>query len=202
MRDRVTQIVLGVFVGIFAYCLVVLRTIRGGDEGAFVPVAGCAGRVDPCLCRHRLSDLFHSSHLGVHSGVEHYCHDRRRDHCGRGSPVSPRNWSDDDEGMAYLWTSLADQLWSAIPARKTGYIESIDADALLDVARKNKGLSCEWNTASASLSSRATPLLSVAKWSSVDDETTNKLNAAYMSAVSVRWKPMSRSASGRSWTSP
>ena len=37
MRDRVNQVVLGVFVGIFAYCLVVLRTIRGGDEGKFVP---------------------------------------------------------------------------------------------------------------------------------------------------------------------
>ena len=37
MRSRVNQMVLGVFVGIFAYCLVVLRTIRGGDEGAFVP---------------------------------------------------------------------------------------------------------------------------------------------------------------------
>ena len=37
MRDRINQTVLGVFVGIFAYCLVVLRTIRGGGEGAFVP---------------------------------------------------------------------------------------------------------------------------------------------------------------------
>ena len=35
--DRANQTVLGVFVGIFAYCLVVLRTTRGGDEGAFVP---------------------------------------------------------------------------------------------------------------------------------------------------------------------
>jgi uncharacterized membrane protein len=34
---RINQVVLGVFVGIFAYCLTVLRTIRGGDEGAFVP---------------------------------------------------------------------------------------------------------------------------------------------------------------------
>jgi len=37
MRDRLNQVVLGVFVGIFAYCLVVLRAIRGGDEGGFVP---------------------------------------------------------------------------------------------------------------------------------------------------------------------
>jgi uncharacterized membrane protein len=37
MRDRANQSVLGIFVGIFTYCLVVLRTIRGGAEGAFVP---------------------------------------------------------------------------------------------------------------------------------------------------------------------
>ena len=28
---------LGIFAGIFTYCLIVLRTIRGGDKGGFVP---------------------------------------------------------------------------------------------------------------------------------------------------------------------
>jgi uncharacterized membrane protein len=37
MRDRSNQFVLDFFVGIFAYCLIVLRTIRGGDEGRFIP---------------------------------------------------------------------------------------------------------------------------------------------------------------------
>jgi uncharacterized membrane protein len=38
MRDRPTQWVLGMFVGIFAYCIVVLRTIRGqSDADPFVP---------------------------------------------------------------------------------------------------------------------------------------------------------------------
>ena len=41
MADRINQVVLGVFVGNFAYCLVVLRTIRGGDEGAFGVTFGC-----------------------------------------------------------------------------------------------------------------------------------------------------------------
>lgn len=36
MRDTPTQLVLGVFVGNFAYCLLVLRTVRGGAE-AFIP---------------------------------------------------------------------------------------------------------------------------------------------------------------------
>lgn len=43
MRDRNNQVVLGVFLGIFAYCLVVLRVIRGSDEGAFVPSLAVLG---------------------------------------------------------------------------------------------------------------------------------------------------------------
>ena len=37
MRDRATQTVLGIFAGIFTYCLIVLRTIRSGNEVEFVP---------------------------------------------------------------------------------------------------------------------------------------------------------------------
>jgi uncharacterized membrane protein len=37
MRDRVTQVVLGIFTSIFTYCLIVLRTIRGGEESGFIP---------------------------------------------------------------------------------------------------------------------------------------------------------------------
>jgi uncharacterized membrane protein len=37
MRDKTNQMVLGTFVATFVYCLLVLRTIRRVDEGAFVP---------------------------------------------------------------------------------------------------------------------------------------------------------------------
>lgn len=46
MSDHPTQVVLGAFVGIFAYCLVVLRTIRSSDEGdSFVPSIAVLGGV-------------------------------------------------------------------------------------------------------------------------------------------------------------
>jgi len=37
LRNFTIQVVMGSFVSVFVYCLVVLRTIRGGDEGGFVP---------------------------------------------------------------------------------------------------------------------------------------------------------------------
>ena len=39
MRDRGNQLVLGTWVGTFIYGVLVLRTVRGGDDGAFVPHA-------------------------------------------------------------------------------------------------------------------------------------------------------------------
>lgn len=37
MSDRINQFIMGYFVSVFAYCLIVLGTIRGSDEGQFVP---------------------------------------------------------------------------------------------------------------------------------------------------------------------
>ena len=45
IRDSRNQLALGIFVGTFAYCLVVLRTVRTQDEGAFVPHAAVSGAI-------------------------------------------------------------------------------------------------------------------------------------------------------------
>ena len=44
MRDRVTKVVLGIFVSVFTYCLVVLRTVRAGDD-PFVPSMAIAAAI-------------------------------------------------------------------------------------------------------------------------------------------------------------
>lgn len=42
-RDRGNQVVLGVFLGAFSYCLVVLRQVHGGEDDLFVPHLAMAG---------------------------------------------------------------------------------------------------------------------------------------------------------------
>ena len=44
MRSRVTQVALGVFLGIYAYCMLVMRQVRGGDS-PFVPAFAMLGAV-------------------------------------------------------------------------------------------------------------------------------------------------------------
>jgi len=176
MRDRVTQVVLGVFVGIFAYCLVVLRTIRGGDEGAFVPalavlaglIVAFVGIASLIYFIHHISVLIQASSIIAATAEETIA-------------AVDRLFAqelDDDDRDGILWPSFANQLWSAIPARKTGYIESFDTGALLDVAR-DSGTILRMEHGIGDFIIEGAPLLSVMGPGSVDDETTAKLNAAY-----------------------
>jgi uncharacterized membrane protein len=45
MRDRSNQLVLGTFIATFVYCLLVLRAVRGHDDGDFVPHFAVTGAV-------------------------------------------------------------------------------------------------------------------------------------------------------------
>ncbi|MCK7494064.1 MAG: DUF2254 domain-containing protein [Comamonadaceae bacterium] len=79
MSDRPTQFVLGAFVAVFAYCLIVLRTIRGADEGAFRAVDGGARRGLHGLRRHRAADLLRAPRRDGHPGQLDRRARRRRD---------------------------------------------------------------------------------------------------------------------------
>ncbi len=177
MRDRVTQVVLGVFVGIFAYCLVVLRTIRGGDEGAFVPaLAVLAGLIIAFIGIASLIYFIH--HISVLIQASSIIAATAEETIAAVDNLFAQELGDNDRD-GILWTSLADQHWSAaIPARKTGYIEGVDTGALLDVAREHETI-LRMEHGIGEFLIEGAPLLSVVDPNSMDDETTAKLNAAY-----------------------
>ena len=139
MRDRINQVVLGVFVGIFAYCLVVLRTIRGGDEGAFVPslavlvglILAFVGIGYLIYFIHHISRSIQASSIIAAAAQETIA---AVDHL---FPQGLGKDADEDED-GDLAMSLPEQAWFAVPARKTGYIESINGDALLALARERR----------------------------------------------------------------
>ena len=139
MRDRVTQVVLGIFAGIFTYCLIVLRTIRGGDEGGFVPnlavlvgVVLAIGGIGVLIffIHHIASSIQASSIIASVADETLVAVDRLfPEKLGQG-PV------DDEEDQASL--PLADRHWQAVPASENGYIQSVDNAALLRLAREHQ----------------------------------------------------------------
>lgn len=139
MRDRVTQVVLGIFAGIFTYCVIVLRTIRGGDEGAFIPSLAVAFGVVLAIVgisvliffiHHIASSIQASSIIASVADETMAAVDRLfPEPLGHGP-------AGDDGGPPRLPSPGGD--WQAVPVRGNGYIQGVDTLALLRLAREHK----------------------------------------------------------------
>ena len=139
MSDRVTQVVLGVFAGIFAYCLIVLRTIRSGDEGGFVPslavffamVLAMGGIGVLIFFIHHIASSIQASSIIASVAEETITAIDR---------LFPEKLghepTDSHENQTRL--PLTERNWQAVPARRNGYIQSVDNAALLSLAREHK----------------------------------------------------------------
>ncbi len=178
MRNRTNQTVLGVFLGVFAYCLVVLRTIRGGDEGAFVPALAVLGALLLAFVaigflisfiHHIAASIQATSIIAAVAGETFEAVDR----------LFPAEIGDGtlERLPADLDRDLSRQSWVTIPARTTGYIQGIDADALFAIARERdvivrmeRGIG-EFVIEGSRLAATAGPPL--------DDDALRKLHVAY-----------------------
>ncbi|MGK2961578.1 MAG: DUF2254 domain-containing protein [Gemmatimonadaceae bacterium] len=133
MQDRANQAVLGVFVGIFAYSIVVLRVVRGGDEGAFVPALAVFGAMVLAIVAigfliffiHHIAMSIQASTIIGSAASETLTAVDRLFPAELGEPAQDPL---EEPGIAELW-------WTPVPSRASGYIQRIDLDAFLDVAR-------------------------------------------------------------------
>lgn len=139
MRNRVTQVTLGIFAGIFVYCLIVLRSIRGG-EAEFVPNLAvffaffmALGGVGVLIffIHHIASSIQASSIIASIAHETIAAIDRL-------FPEKLGHGPDEDEGQDQVLRSLDKRTWYAVPAAVSGYIQSVDNDALLGLARDRK----------------------------------------------------------------
>ncbi len=136
MRDRVNQVVLGSFVSIFVYCLLVLRTIRGTDEFEFVPVASVLFAVVlafvgiGCLIVfiHHIASLIQAESI-VRAAME--------ETIATIDVEFPEPCADNNEPQTSMRLPADKLSWQAIPSRVTGYLQRVDDAALLEFAEAN-----------------------------------------------------------------
>jgi uncharacterized membrane protein len=176
MADRPTQVVLGVFVAVFAYCLVVLRTIRAGDE-PFVPSLAVLGGIVLAFAAigllvyfiHHLATSIEASTIlarvtrGTREAVEALFPDELGEEAGEPA--------EDGDAQAI-------GAWSGVPARETGYIVSLDSAALLAFARK-RGRVVKMALAIGDFALEGQPLAHLEGSEAVDEDACAGLNRCY-----------------------
>ena len=178
MGDRINQVVLGVFVGTFAYCLVVLRTIRAGDEGAFVPSLSVL--VGLLLAFVAIGFLIHFiHHVAVSIQASSVIAVAAQQTIKSIDELFPEAVGTGEESERHSEPPLdvSVERWCSVGAAATGYIESVSADGLLSWAVKHDTV-VRMERAIGEFVVEGTLLASVAE-ADVTDVALADLNAIY-----------------------
>ena len=135
MRDRRNQVVLGVFLGVFAYCIGVMRSIPGHGDVPFVPhLALFGGLVLVLVAVTFLAVFIHHVAAQIQSGA--IAKGIADDTLATIETLFPEPLEGDDVTPDF---QLPEGLrWHAVRAPQLGYIERVDPHALLDFAREHE----------------------------------------------------------------
>jgi uncharacterized membrane protein len=137
MSDRPTQVVLGAFVAVFAYCLIVLRTIRGGDEGAFVPSLAVLGGVFMAFVGIGLL-IYFVHHVATAIQVDFIVQRISADTRDAIDRLFPADAGEERSADApHRLAPPPEGPWQDIAATRTGYLVAVDAAALLRLASEH-----------------------------------------------------------------
>ena len=177
MRDRANQVVLGFFVSIFVYCLIVLRTIRGGDEGRFIPsLAVLMGLVLALVSIGVLIFFIHHMATAIQaSSIIRHATEETHAAIGRLFPDQLGEEADPEQAHDLL-RQAGELRWQPVPARATGYVQSLDEEELLALARQLAGV-VRMEHGIGGFVARGAALVSVARYEGTAGAMTKELTA-------------------------
>jgi uncharacterized membrane protein len=181
MRNRVTQVTLGTFAGIFVYCLIVLHTIRTGDA-PFVPslavffafVLAFGGIAVLIFFIHHIASSIQASSIiasvaqETNTSIDRLFPEKRE----------PGSGEAEGEENERLLPSLDERTWYEVPAEVSGYIQSIDLYAILRLARDRRTI-VRMEHGIGAFIVQDTALAALALTYPPDQETIVSLNGAY-----------------------
>jgi uncharacterized membrane protein len=180
MRNSITQATLGVFASIFAYCLIVLRTIRGGGVDEFVPSLAVFFALVMSLfgvgiliyfIHHIASSIQASSIIASVAKETNAAIDLLL-------PIKPNKELDEDDDRHQILESLDKRTWYPVPAARSGYVLSVNNNTLMYLAINNSTI-VRMEHGIGAFVVQDTALVSLALTYPPDQKMINALNAAY-----------------------
>lgn len=162
VRDRSNQAVLGVFLGVFAYCLVVLRTIRVEQEqaGGFVPDLAVFGAV--LLAFVAIGFLiFFIHHIAISIQATHIIMTAAKETLASVDRMFPSELGEESEEACEETMPECPATWAPVLARKTGYVQGVEGEDLLQMAKRHD-LVIRMERSIGDFVAKGTPIASVA----------------------------------------
>lgn len=179
INDRGNQLVLGTFIATHAYCLLVLRTVRGQDDADFVP--HLAVTVGIVMAMASLGVLIYFIHHVAHSiqapnviaAVAVDLH-ALIDDIFLENPEATRPGAPAEEPAL---PDDFDQRAAPVLVRHSGYVRVVDVDVFVEIAR-SRGLIFRLAFRPGQMLSEGRPLLAAYPAERIDEKLTEEVNGA------------------------
>ena len=159
MSDRFNQVVLGTFLGIYVYCLIVVRTIRSGDD-PFVPsIAVLASLLLALIGVGVLIAFIH--HIIASIQAEHIIAAAAHETLEVIDELFPGPVGDPLTDQHPKLQRIAEgAAWLPLMAETSGYIQRVDGEGLIDLAERYGGM-IRMDRAIGEFCVEGTPLVSI-----------------------------------------
>jgi uncharacterized membrane protein len=179
MRDRGNQAVLGGMMGIFTYCVIVLRTMRGGRH-PFVPTVSVMVGLALAMVAVGLFIYFiHHVSAAIQAStiIASVCSETRASILAL-YPEEARPGSQECQLAAEEENLLAQTDWQPVPSTRSGYLQSMDESGLVSLAGA-QGIMVKVEHAIGDFIIESKPLVSVGPGARIKPDMTRKVNRLF-----------------------
>ncbi len=178
MRDRGNQIVLGTFIATFVYSLLVLRTVRETPDAEFVPFLSTTIALLLALASLGVLIFFiHHTALSIQAPI--VISEVARDLMAQIDSIFPDELGRGEEREASQENKLPETSRQSICAHSEGYLEAVDTDKIMQVARESD--LCLWlNVRPGDFLVKGTVMTEAYPAERVTDEAADRLCRAFV----------------------
>lgn len=174
MRDRANQVVLGLFVGIHLYCLLVLRAVDG-EPGGFVPACAILGALVLAAVASG-AFIFFIHHIASTIQASDMTQAITRETLRTVGQLFPQQREGGSEHRPAALPGAS--AWHPVPARRWGYVQTVAESRLAAFARAHAAV-VRMERKPGDFIDRGDTIVSVAMENAPDDKMITELNRAY-----------------------
>jgi len=137
MYDRLNQAVLGFYIAIFAYSLVILRSVKSSEEFGFVPNLSVLAAIIFAVIGIFLLIIF-IHHISVSIQAEHVVSQISTELYSKMNDLFPEFGDESKHRTNVELQDMDSENWTSIAVKESGYILAVDYEELLRISAKHE----------------------------------------------------------------
>ena len=181
MNDRLNQVVLGIYIATFIFCILILRVVKGVDDNEFIPNISIFVAIIISIANIILL-IIYIHHIAVSIQADYIITDVGKNLRSSLKILFPNQIGDENLEQSEIFLKQSTEkipLKTLIPTPKSGYLQVINGEALLSLSKK-QNMVLESSHRPGDLMVKDMTLVKVHSDYSLDEKVIQKISDAFI----------------------